>query len=66
MEETARRAFVASLVVGSVVVLALALWKLKLLIALLFFAFTLAAAMRPGVEALNRLRIPRVAGVLIH
>ena len=39
MSETARRAFVASLVVGSVVVLALALWKLKLLIALLFFAF---------------------------
>ena len=66
MEETARRAFVASLVVGSVVVLALALWKLKLLIALLFFAFIIAAAMRPGVEALNRLRIPRGVGVLIH
>ena len=66
MEETARRAFVASLVVGSVVVLALALWKLKLLIALLFFAFIIAAAMRPGVEALNRLRIPRGIGVLIH
>ena len=66
MEETARRAFVASLVVGAVVVLALALWKLKLLIALLFFAFIIAAAMRPGVEALQRLRIPRGAGILIH
>ena len=66
MSETARRAFVVSLVVGSVVVLALALWKLKLLIALLFFAFIIAAAMRPGVEALNRLRIPRGVGVLIH
>jgi predicted PurR-regulated permease PerM len=66
MEETARRAFVASLVVGSVVVLALALWKLKLLIALLFFAFIIAAAMRPGVEALKRLRVPRGVGVLIH
>jgi predicted PurR-regulated permease PerM len=66
MSETARRAFVASLVAGSVIVLALALWKLKLLIALLFFAFIIAAAMRPGVEALTRLRIPRGVGVLIH
>ena len=66
MRETARHAFVASLVVGSVLVIGLALWKLKLLIALLFLAFIIAAAMRPGVEALRRRRIPRGIGVLIH
>jgi predicted PurR-regulated permease PerM len=66
MSETARRAFIATLAAGSVVVIALALWKLKLLIALLFLAFIIAAAMRPGVEALRRLRIPRGVGVLIH
>jgi predicted PurR-regulated permease PerM len=66
MEETARRAFVVTLVVGSVLVLGLALWKLKILIALLFLAFIIAAAMRPGVEALRRRRIPRGIGVLIH
>jgi predicted PurR-regulated permease PerM len=66
MRETARRAFVASLVVGAVVVGALALWKLKLLLVLLFLAFTIAAAMRPGVEALSRRGVPRVAGILLH
>lgn len=66
MSETARRAFVAAIVVLAVVVGALALWKLKILLALLFLAFTIAAAMRPGVEALRRRRIPRGAGVLLH
>jgi predicted PurR-regulated permease PerM len=33
---------------------------------LLFFAFTVAAAMRPSVEALQRRRIPRGAGILLH
>ena len=66
MRDTARRAFVASLVVGSVVVGALALWRLKLLVALLFLAFTIAAAMRPGVEALGRRGVPRVLGILLH
>ena len=66
MAETARRAAVAALVVGGVVVLALALWKLRLLIALLFLAFIVAAAMRPGVEALHRYRIPRGIGIGLH
>jgi predicted PurR-regulated permease PerM len=66
MAGIARRAFIASIVVGGVVVLALALWRLKVLIALLFLAFIIAAAMRPGVDALQRLRIPRGAGILIH
>jgi predicted PurR-regulated permease PerM len=66
MRETARRAFVAAMVVAAVVVTALALWNLKLLIVLLFFAFTLAAALRPSVDALHRRRIPRGVGVLLH
>jgi len=49
-----------------VVVGTLALWKLRLLVALLFVAVTIAAAMRPGVEWLARHRVPRAAGVLIH
>jgi predicted PurR-regulated permease PerM len=66
VSETARKAFVAAIVVLAVVVGALALWKLKILLALLFLAFTIAAAMRPGVEALRRRGIPRGAGVLLH
>jgi predicted PurR-regulated permease PerM len=64
--ETARRAFMAAMVFTVVVVTVLALWKLKLLIVLLFFAFTVAAAMRPSVEALQRRRIPRGVGILLH
>ena len=64
---TARRAAITTLVVISIVVVALALWKIRLVIALVFLAFTLAAAMRPGVEWLQRrARIPRGFGVLLH
>ena len=63
---TFRRAVLATMGVVCVVVLALALWKLRLLLALLFVAFTLSAAMRPGVEALARHRVPRTVGVLAH
>ena len=66
MTETALRAFVAAVVVLGVIVTALALWQLKILLALLFLAFTVAAAMRPGVEALRRRGIPRGAGILLH
>ncbi len=66
MRETARRAFVAAVVIVAVVVGALALWKLKVLITLLFLAFIIAAAMRPGVEALRRRRVPRGVGILLH
>lgn len=64
--ETARRAAIATLVVGGIVVVALALWELKLLVSLLFLAFIIAAAMRPGIDALHRRRIPRAVGVGIH
>ena len=66
LAETARKALVATLVAGAVVILALALWKLKLVISLVFLGFIIAAAMRPGVEALYRRRIPRGLGVGIH
>ena len=66
MSETARRAFVAVVVVGGVIVLALALWKLRILLSLVFFAFIIAAAMRPGIEALRRRRIPRGVGIAVH
>jgi predicted PurR-regulated permease PerM len=67
MSGTARRTATATLVALSIVVAALALWKIKAVIALLFLGFIVAAAMRPGVEWLNRrARIPRGLGVLIH
>jgi predicted PurR-regulated permease PerM len=66
MQDTARKALVASLIVVGVVAAALALWKLRVVLALLFLAFILAAAMRPSVEWLARRRIPRGVGVLAH
>jgi predicted PurR-regulated permease PerM len=66
MRDTARRAFVAAIVVGAVVVSALALWELRVVIALLFLAFIIAAAMRPSVDWLHRRRVPRGVGILAH
>jgi predicted PurR-regulated permease PerM len=66
MRETAKRTAVAALVVLGIVALALALWKLKLVIALIFLAVIIAAAMRPGIEALRRRGIPRAVGLLLH
>ncbi|CAN5648917.1 AI-2E family transporter [soil metagenome] len=66
MNDTAKRAAIAVLVIGGIVVLALALWKIRLLVALLFFAFIIAAAMRPGVDALRRRGIPRGFGIALH
>lgn len=63
---TARRAFVITLVALATIVAAIALWKLKLVVALLLTAITIAAAMRPGVEWLAQRRVPRVIGVLLH
>ncbi len=66
MTATARRAAVATLVAGGLIVLALALWKLRLVLALLFFALIIAAAMRPGIEWLAAHRVPRPAGLALH
>src|SRR5919202_5250459 len=66
LTDTARKAFVASMVVGGILVLALALWKLRIIIALVFLAFIVAAAMRPGVDALRRQGVPRAIGIALH
>ncbi len=48
-------------------VVALALWKIRVVIALLLLGFVVAAAMRPGVDWLHlRWRVPRGLGVLLH
>jgi predicted PurR-regulated permease PerM len=64
--ETAKRAAIATFVVGGIVVAALALWELRLVVALLFLAFILAAAMRPTVERFARLGVPRALGIGVH
>jgi predicted PurR-regulated permease PerM len=66
MAEFARRAFVASLIAFSVYYALQGLWKLQEVLALLFVAFTLAAAMRPGIEYLQRHRVPRGVGLALH
>jgi predicted PurR-regulated permease PerM len=67
MGATARRAATATLVAGAIIVGALALWKIKIVIALIFLGFTAAAAMRPGVDWLAKTyRVPRAVGVLLH
>ena len=62
----ARRAFVAAAVTVAVIFGALALWKLRVVIALLFLALIVAAAVRPGVERLSTYGVPRALGVLLH
>jgi predicted PurR-regulated permease PerM len=66
MKETAQRVALSTLIVIAIVAVALALWKLKLVLALVFLAFILAAALRPGIERLARGGIPRGVGLLIH
>jgi predicted PurR-regulated permease PerM len=67
MGTTARRAAVATLVALAIVVAALALWKIRIVIALLLFGFVIASAMRPSVEWLNRrAHVARSAGVFLH
>jgi predicted PurR-regulated permease PerM len=64
--DTAKRAAVATLVVIAIVATALALWKLKVIIALIFLGVTIAAAMRPGIDRLAVWHIPRSVGLLFH
>ena len=62
MSDTARKSFIATLVAVLVIAGALALWHLKVLVALLLLALVISSAMRPGVEWLHRHRIPRALG----
>jgi predicted PurR-regulated permease PerM len=66
MDHLAQRTAVITLVAGGIVVTALALWKLQLVIALLFLAMILASAMRPGIDWLAQHRVPRPAGLALH
>src|SRR5213080_4842418 len=67
MNGTARKAATATLVAVAIVVGALALWKIRIVIELLFLGFVIASAMRPGVEWLcRRARVPRGLGVVLH
>jgi predicted PurR-regulated permease PerM len=66
VSQTARRSFVATVVAVAVVAAAVALWELRVLLSLLLLGLVIAAAMRPGVEAMNRHRIPRSAGIAVH
>ena len=65
--QTARKAATVTLVVLAIVIVALALWKIRIVIALLFLGFVIASAMRPSVEWLNRRAgVPRGLGVVVH
>jgi predicted PurR-regulated permease PerM len=67
MGGTARKAAISTLVALAIVVGALALWKIRIVIALLFLGFVIASAMRPSVEWLHqRARVPRSVGVVVH
>ena len=67
MGGTARRAATATLVAVAIIVAALALWKLRVVLALLFLGFVVASAMRPSVEWLNRRAgVPKSVGVIVH
>jgi predicted PurR-regulated permease PerM len=66
MAGIARKAAVATLVGVAVIVGVLALWKLRLVLSLVFLGFIIAAAMRPGIDALKRRGIPRGIGLGLH
>jgi predicted PurR-regulated permease PerM len=67
MSSTAKRAAIVTLVALSIVLAAVILWKIRVVIALFFLGIIIAAAMRPGVEWLNkRARLPKGFGVLVH
>jgi predicted PurR-regulated permease PerM len=65
-QEMARRALVSSLVLLLLVTLALAVWRIRLVVLLFLLAVVIASAMRPGVESLRRRGIPRGIGIAVH
>ena len=66
MVETAKRTAIVTLVVVGIVVASLALWKLRLVVGLLFSAMIIAAALRPSIEWLARRRVPAPLGLALH
>ena len=66
MVETAKRTAISTLVVVGIVVASLAVWKLRLVVGLLFSAMIIAAALRPSIEWLTRRRVPAPLGLALH
>ena len=66
MVETAKRTAIVTVVAVAIVVGALALWKLRLVVGLLFSAIIIASAIRPSIDWLARHRVPRAAGLALH
>jgi predicted PurR-regulated permease PerM len=66
LADTARRIAISALVILGIAVVSVGIWKLRLVVALVFLGFVLAAAMRPGIESLTRRRVPQSIGVAIH
>jgi predicted PurR-regulated permease PerM len=64
--ETAKRVAIATLVAGGILVGGLALWKLRLVVGLLFSAMIIAAALRPSIDWLARHRVPPLLGLALH
>jgi predicted PurR-regulated permease PerM len=63
---TARHTVAAAVAALAVVVIALGLWKLRVVLALILLGLTIAAAIRPGVDRLASWRVPRAIGVVLH
>jgi predicted PurR-regulated permease PerM len=66
MSRLAGRVAVTTLVVVGILVAALVLWEARLVVALLFSAIIIAAALRPSVDWLARRHVPRGIGVVLH
>jgi predicted PurR-regulated permease PerM len=66
MGDVARRSFVATLVAVAVIAVALALWRLKVLVSVFLLGLVIAAAMRPSVEWLRRHRVPGSIAIGLH
>jgi predicted PurR-regulated permease PerM len=66
MANTAKRAALSTLIVVGIVAGALALWKLRLVVGLLFSAMIIAAAMRPSIDWLKRRGVPSPLGLALH
>jgi predicted PurR-regulated permease PerM len=66
MTEAAKRIAIPTIVVIALAAVSLALWKIRLVVGLIFAAMIIAAAIRPGVDWLSRIHIPRVVGLLLH
>jgi predicted PurR-regulated permease PerM len=57
---------VGGVVALAVVAVTLALWEGRVVLLLLFLAYTLGAAMRPGVDSLVRVGVPRALALVGH